>query len=392
MTDPSDLPAWAREDAFSASGPGPWGWVDKKGRRQPCESFEALEQAIVRDAGARVDLVWTPHAPNLRLPEELPALHPALKAARLRWADWEIGEGKRQMQICGVLMLVLMAYHGFDWSVVFSSGTIGLALLLFLVLGFIPWYQGHKRMKKARSWVAGEMAEDAPEFRFETWLDHQKAPFTWGLLGLLLLVGGVQILWRGHPPGLDSVAKAGLTKSHGMATDWWRLFTAPFLHGHWIHFLMNASALAYVGKRTEVFARWPHLLSVFLFSAWVGGEASARFVTASSIGASGGIMGLLGFLIVFETMHRTLVPESARRRLFAGVILTGVIGILGFRFIDNFAHAGGLLAGMLYAALVFPRSASAHRPATTVTDLTIGGIAAALLLASALLACWKILT
>ena len=392
MITAAEQPVWARPDAFGPAGSG-WGWVDRKGRRVECAGFEELAQAIVKDAGARVDLVWTPEAPGHVLPEEIPALHPALREARIRWAGWEIEEGKRQMLMFGAVFAVMLAWTSFTAGKIMASGSAGLALLLFFILGFLPWYQGRKRLKKAHIWAAGEMAADAPVLRFETWLSVQHAPATRLLLGLMALVGLVQVVveWRAPLP-LATVWMAGLTKSAGAATDWWRLLTAPFLHGHWLHWLMNASALAYLGKRVEVFARWPHFAMAFAISAWIGGEASARYMEKSSVGASGGLMGLLGFLLVFESLHRSLVPESARRRLLAGVALTAVIGIVFSHFIDNAAHAGGLIAGMVYAALVFPKSVSPHRPRATTVDVVLGGAALGLLVCSALLACAKMLT
>ena len=391
MITDAEQPVWARPDAFGPAGSG-WGWVDRKGRRVECGGFEELAQAIVKDAGARVDLVWTPEAPGQVLPEEIPALHPALREARIRWARWEIEEGKRQMRMFGAAFAVILAWTSFTAGKIMASGSTGLALLLFFILGFLPWYQGRKRLKKAHIWAAGEMAADAPVLRFETWLSVQHAPATRLLLGLMALVGLVQVVveWR-DPLPLATVWMAGLTKSAGAATDWWRLLTAPFLHGHWLHWLMNASALAYLGKRVELFARWPHFAMAFAISAWIGGEASARYMEKSSVGASGGLMGLLGFLLVFESLHRSLVPESARRRLLAGVLLTAGIGVVFSHFIDNAAHAGGLIAGMVYAALVFPKSASPHRPRTTTVDLVLGGAALGLLVCSALLACVKML-
>jgi membrane associated rhomboid family serine protease len=154
---------------------------------------------------------------------------------------------------------------------------------------------------------------------------------------------------------------------------------------------MNASALVYLGRRLEVFARWPHLPMVFLFSACAGGEASARFVAAPSVGASGGLMGWLGFLLVFETLHESLVPLRARRRLAAGVLLTALIGLVGYRYIDNAAHAGGLLAGMMYAVIVFPKSSSTERPNSTVTDRIAAGACLFVLVASAFLAASRII-
>ncbi len=416
MIPDAELPAWAREDAFPEAGPG-WGWVDRKGRRYECGSFGELAEAIRADRSARVDLVWTPEAPGLVLPEEIPDLHPALKTARIRWAEWEIEEGKRQMMIFGLAFVLLLYLNGFRIERILASGTVGLSALLFLILGFLPWYQGGKRLKRARKWAAGEMAADAPALRFETWLSVQEAPVTRLLLGLLAVAGLVQVAVEvlafharqgpaaGSLPGtlvkiilnlggldgkggMETTANAGLTK--GVLFDWWRLFTAPFLHGHWLHWLMNASALAYLGKRVETFARWPHLALVFLISAWIGGEASARFTPLkSSVGASGGLMGLLGFLLVFETLHRRLVPESSRRRLLAGVVLTGLIGFVFRHFIDNAAHLGGLLAGMAYAAFVFPKSSSPHRPRTTTADVVFGGAALGLVVSAAIFACIK---
>jgi membrane associated rhomboid family serine protease len=87
-----------------------------------------------------------------------------------------------------------------------------------------------------------------------------------------------------------------------------------------------------------------------------------------------------------------LIPRRARKRLLAGVLLTALIGLIGYRFIDNAAHGGGLLAGMLYAAIVFPRSGSALRPRTTATDRIAGALSLAALSAAAALAVSKILS
>ena len=417
MTPDAELPVWERADSFPPAGEG-WGWVDRRGGRHACASFEELAAEIVKDAGARVDLVWTPESSGCVLPEEVAGLFPAMREARIRWACWDIEEGKRQMMMFGAfagLMVLFHIYrHGPQLRSLLSNGSVGLALLLFLLLGFIPWYRGRKRLARARAWAVGEMAEDARVLRFEIWLMAQKTPVTRLLFGLLAMVGLVQLFVEirtfNHANHLDGIRgllgvkefifrgfdpttkAAGLSKKMfgGGPEDWWRLATAPFLHGHWVHWAMNASALGYLGKRVELFARWPHLVMAFLVSAWIGGEASARFTKGVSVGASGGLMGLLGFLLVFEFLHRRLVPESSRRRLLVGVILTGVIGII-FPFIDNAAHAGGLVAGMVYAALVFPKSSSPHRPGATMADVVLGGAAIGVLVCSAIFACIKML-
>jgi membrane associated rhomboid family serine protease len=279
--------------------------------------------------------------------------------------------------------------------------SMGIALLMFLIFAFIPWYQAQKRLRELSAGASGAAAAMRPTLRFETWLEYQQAPVAKLCFGLIALVALAQIFcdvktagwgaWVALFHNWNGTAAAGLMKDRYLEGQWWRLFTAPLLHGNVVHFLMNASALFYLGKRMEVFARWPHLPLVFLFAACVGGEASARFVHAPSVGASGGLMGWLGFLLVFESLHDRLVPRKAKRRLLAGVLLTGLIGLIGYRFIDNAAHLGGLCAGMLYALIVFPKSASPKRPKATLTDCLAGAAALGIMILSALLAAHKIL-
>jgi membrane associated rhomboid family serine protease len=397
------MPVWARDDAFPKAPEGS-GWVDFKGKLHPCVSVDTLIAAIREDRDAGVALVWTPDHRYMILPEEVAGAADAVLASRKRRSADDLLEALDKVRWFGWLMAglgVYMLYQGwvhapagaavaerlgFSFRVMLTSTSMGIALLMFVIFAFIPWYQARKRLRELADWTSGDIAAVVPGLRFETWLEWQKSPVTRIILGLIALVGLAQLL-----PG-DSLSAAGLVKERYLVYgEWWRLLTAPFMHGHPIHFLMNAAALLYLGKRLEVFARWPHLPLVFLFSACIGGEASARFIAAPSVGASGGLMGWLGFLLVFESLHGNLVPRSARRRLLAGVFLTGLIGLIGYRFIDNAAHIGGLLAGMLYAAVAFPRSTSAMRPRSNLTDRLVGSAALAVLVFSALFAVMKIL-
>jgi len=396
-----EQPIWARDDAFP-NAPNGWGWVDDKGRRHPCASIEELIAAIRDDASGHVILAWVTGRDHMILPEEVPGAEHAIHAARKRRAtdDWIDAKGKLRWYACLLGGLAAyMFYQGwvlapriaapverlqFAAHAVLASVSVGIGLLLLLIFAFIPWYQARKRLRELEHWSDGDLRALVPVLRFETWMDAQKSPVTYVLLGLMVLVGLAQLL-----PS-DALSAAGLVKESYLAGERWRLLTAPFLHGNLIHFLMNASALLYLGKRLEVFARWPHVPMVFLFSACVGGEASAQFLAAPSVGASGGLMGWLGFLLVFETLHGRLVPRVATRRLLAGVLLTALIGLIGYRFIDNAAHAGGVIAGMLYALIVFPKSSSPNRPNSTLTDRVVGVFALAALVLSALIALQKI--
>ncbi len=398
----TDAPVWARPDTFPAAPTG-CGWVDGKGRRHPCATREELLGVIGADGDARVALVWVPERSHMLLPEELPGATAVVLDSRKRMATGDLLEAQDRLRWFGWLLGGLCAYmfyqawrlapDGMDASgksafglrALRDSVSVGIALLMFLIFAFIPWYQARKRLRELTNWTADDIAALVPVLRFETWLHAQRAPVTKLMFGMIALVGLAQLL-----PG-DSLRAAGLLKPEYLHGKVWRLFTAPFLHGNLIHFLLNMAALLYLGRRMEVFARWPHVPLVFLLAACIGGEASARFIALPSVGASGGLMGWLGFLLVFESLHGRLVPRRARRRLLAGVLLTALIGLVGYRLIDNAAHAGGLFAGMLYALIVFPKSASPNRPGSTLTDRIAGGLALVFLAGCAWLAIMKII-
>lgn len=409
----ADAPAWARPEIFPLAPDSGWGWLNPRGKRVPCASLRELEDWIRK--GARIALVWTPDSPHMVVPEEVPELFSALHESRMRWAADDIAVGKQRMTYFAVLtaaMALWAAWAGmqyaeqlarqlgtiassldrlrFAFEALRHSAATGVALLLLLIFGFIPWYRGRKRQRNWRGESQADLATMVAPLRFETWLDLQRAPVTLCFAILMALVGLAQVISK------DSAEHAALMLSK-ISAEPWRYVTAPFMHGHWLHWFMNVSALLYLGRRMEVLARWPHVPMVFAMAALVGGECTVRFSLTNmhgidkALGASGGLMGWLGFLLVFETLHPKLAPLSARRRLLGGLALTALIGLLGYKFIDNAAHAGGMFAGMLYALIVFPKSSSPHRPRGHWADFAAGSLAFAACAAAAGFAIWKIL-
>lgn len=131
----------------------------------------------------------------------------------------------------------------------------------------------------------------------------------------------------------------------------WRLLTAIFLHGNPLHLALNMLALWQVGHFIErIFGRWG-MLVLFLVCGLLGSLASIWWrAQGLSVGASGAIFGLYGALLVWLIRRRHEVPLGIFKQLrsgtlsfiayslFAGVALPGI---------DNAAHLGGLLGGML---------------------------------------------
>ena len=402
---PEVVPVWARADAFPKKPSGSdFGLIDIKGSEHFASDADDLAAKVAK-LRSGIDLVWTPENDRLVVPESVPALHQVLRQRQEKFAAHDASDGRRMSLVFGAAVLwtgyAAWKNHGGNLHALYSSQLTGLAALLLFIFGLLPLYESWKTRRRLASTKPAEMTAEIPEAQFDVWLQRCKVPVTFFLLVCLVLTGLAQLYIDWGSAGIKpSILRAGLLKqqalNHPGVLDggaWWRMVTAPLLHGNPVHLLMNAGGILYLGRRAETLARWPHLLIVFAISAWVGGVASFYWIPDKiAVGASGGLMGLLGFMLVFEKMHRYLVPKPAQRRLLAGIGVMVIMGFLGMSFIDNAAHAGGLLAGMTYASIVFPASGSYHRPDTMLRDKVAGSLTALLLAAATVFTIYQVIT
>lgn len=150
--------------------------------------------------------------------------------------------------------------------------------------------------------------------------------------------------------------------------EWWRLFTAMFLHFGAVHLGMNMYALRDGGKLVEqMFGRWRMLL-IYLMSG-LGGNLLSLVIQgnhAISGGASGAIFGLYGSLMVYLWIFRAQIDREDFRWMFGGAAIFSLLTIgMGFVIagIDNAAHIGGVVTGALWGYILLPADAhSAGKP------------------------------
>ena len=156
--------------------------------------------------------------------------------------------------------------------------------------------------------------------------------------------------------GGESVLLAGFIKPAFAAGQYWRILTGAVLHGGLIHLLFNCYALFVLGKLIETLSNRAHLAIVFLLAAIGGGVLSLIFLPDGvSVGASGGIVGFLGYLAAYGFLRRKLLPPSFLKNMLFNIGFIALYGVLLNQTIDNFGHLGGLLAGALYGFLQIPR-------------------------------------
>lgn len=230
-----------------------------------------------------------------------------------------------------------------------------LALLGGMIYGLFPlvdsamaWFRRVENLSVEelnRSVVNGEL--------FRRWVLTKKT------LGLKVALGVLVAIFIGQMVvGIEpSILAAALVEKAVVGKgEWWRIITAGLMHGNVVHILFNGMALFSLGRVLSALVS-PALLSLVFTVSVVTGSLASMFLRAGdalSVGASGGILGCLGFLLVLSHKFRKELPDGLRISLIQSTIVLAIFGLLGSQFIDNAAHAGGLAGGALIAVLMYP--------------------------------------
>ncbi len=219
--------------------------------------------------------------------------------------------------------------------------------------GLIPLIGRFFEMWQLRSISCDNGEAEMEDIRFRYWLSKQRKQTHWYLPILLMCCFFAQEIFG----RMESIMALGLVKEAtrgGAVWQWggeyWRLFTSMFLHGDYMHVLFNSFACYALGHIFLSFFSFQRLLIVCLFAGLIGGLGSMVFYpVATSVGASGAILGILGYLMVVGLRFRKIISWNFTTQMIWIAVSMAIIGLAGFDFIDNAAHGGGLLGGMILA-------------------------------------------
>jgi len=132
--------------------------------------------------------------------------------------------------------------------------------------------------------------------------------------------------------------------------EWWRLVTAGFLHGGLFHILMNSWVLFSLGAEVEEAYGTARMILFYFVSTVTGFLLSAWWSPGLSIGASAGLMGLIGAMIAYGITEKTAMARAMKSQYIMWAVYILVIGMVGSFFrTDNAAHIGGLAGGFVIA-------------------------------------------
>lgn len=243
------------------------------------------------------------------------------------------------------------------------AGTFyGLFPLVEAAMGLFRRVDRYSVAELNRRTVSGEL--------FRRWILTRSTGVLKISLVVLVLIFVGQILVGINP----SVERAALLKSAVLNdNEWWRTVTTGLMHGSWLHILFNGMALYSLGRVVVALVSPSLLMIVFLFTVITGSLASLWLGSApASVGASGGILGCLGYLLVVCEKFKRELPHYLRMSLVQSTIVIAIFGFLGSSFIDNAAHAGGFLGGMVLGLIQFKNLRLASRNENRLVKILAG--------------------
>lgn len=355
-----------------------YGYLGKHDDLHPCSREELIAKVgKLNGLAPAAQLVWTPEVETFVTPPEIPYLFVPFKQRLRKIAILKM--------IGSALMLVACAFL----TQRFPYGLLFLPLLFVIIPSFLFLWDGAQTLLRLKTLQPEAISQPivpelAPE-EMERIRHVQTIRLTWTkeIMACLMTVGALQLF---APDG--GILTAGLVKPAVWQGEVWRLLTAGMLHGGLFHFWMNFGSLTWLGRMTEAFTHRAYLPIVFMLAILSGCLCSLWLSpTTTSVGASGGLMGLIGFLVIVGWRHKSALPANFFQNLLLNLAMIAVVGFIGRSFIDNAGHLGGLLAGLALGFGLIPAQTPARQFEPTAIVHKLSQFFRALVIVTAAITC-----
>ena len=241
--------------------------------------IQCTQDELVNAAENNKDIysAWTPYSNKLIPLETISFLSDVIKRKTFNDLKAKIKEGYQITVFFGILTVIDVF--------VFKDKGPSLTPLLFLIFG---------RYELSR--LDNITFEDrAYDILYNRWIGKKVSRPLIAFCIVLVLIAILQFIF-----GLsNSVELAGLVKEKTWNGEYFRVVTATLLHGGILHIIFNGLVLFSIGQLINAITHFSLIGLIFTLSAIVGSIFSLFLLpNATSVGASGGILGCIGFLLI----------------------------------------------------------------------------------------------
>lgn len=189
-------------------------------------------------------------------------------------------------------------------------------------------------------------------------------PATRALAIALLVVFAVEAATGAAGDEAALLRMGALPDDGSLGHQYWRLITYSFLHLNSIHLLLNLALLWWVGNIVERRVGGLLMCAAYFFAVVISGlnifivhVNTPR--SGSSMGASGGVFGLLACaLILMRRRDAAHFATSARAQLWLWIVLLAGLGASLLPGVSLAGHVGGVIGGVIAGAALPVRQPS----------------------------------
>ena len=221
------------------------------------------------------------------------------------------------------------------------------------------WAEAIERLRCQTVQTVTEETKQAEEIDKVMKLSRSNLYVTYGIIAInvvvfiLMVIDGAEIFTV--TDGLVHTKWGSNVTVLTLSGDWWRLITSTFIHFGIIHLAMNMYALYTAGVYLEPMLGKTKYIAAYFCTGIIAGIVSLWWHKEgiNGAGASGAIFGLYGVFLAL--LFTNLIPKQVRSALLQSIGIFVVFNIVyGMRSgIDNAAHIGGLLSGMLVGFIFY---------------------------------------
>lgn len=185
------------------------------------------------------------------------------------------------------------------------------------------------------------------------------------LFNTIIIVANILIYIITHHTGL--FGENGLALHRGALSwhlikeegEYYRIFTSMFLHSDFEHLMNNMLVLFFVGDNLERAAGKTKYLLIYFGSGIIAGISSISYNMVKdrmvlSVGASGAIFGIVGAMAYILLVNKGRLEDISSRQILLFTIFSLYGGVANAN-IDNMAHIGGFIGGIILAFILYRR-------------------------------------